>query len=118
MRWTKIAEVRDSAERGLVADCRFWLWESLSPGQGPSFPQNIAQQNSSGASFTWTAPSQTTVDIFRHGTVPGAAGTGSAARYDSSGGKIGYNVLYFDGHVAPFATGDEAYRAQRMRFPN
>lgn len=116
--WYKVSQIRNSADRGLVADCRFWLWESASPGAGPTFPQNITAQNASGASYTWTGSSQTTVDIFRHGKEPGASGTGSSSVFANSGGSISYNVLYFDGHVAPTSVGDEAYRAQRMRFPN
>jgi len=53
--WFKVSQIRTSANRGLVADCRFWLWESASPGAGPSFPQNITQQPAVAARLASTA---------------------------------------------------------------
>jgi prepilin-type processing-associated H-X9-DG protein len=63
------------------------------------------------------AAGQTLVDIFRHGTKPALAQTGASALYQDSGGKIAYNMLYCDGHVAESSIAVDAYKAARMHFP-
>jgi len=119
-RWFKAIEYTKPAQRGLVADSSFWLYESRTAAVAESgYPPNITKQVAVGASNLWTAPSQTTVDLFRHGTAPPVGGgSGSSTVYADSGGTIKYNILYCDGHVDSNSTAPEAYRACRQRFPN
>jgi prepilin-type processing-associated H-X9-DG protein len=56
---------------------------------------------------------ETSIDIYRHGKYPNAQGDVFA----KGGGKIAFNVLYCDGHVATCVHGGDAYRATRMKFP-
>jgi prepilin-type processing-associated H-X9-DG protein len=118
-RWFKSTEYTRPAQRGLVADCAFWVWESETAAVDPvNYPPNITNQVAVGASNLWTAQSQTTVDLFRHGKTPSVQGAGINTVYASNGGTIRYNILYCDGHVDSQSTAPEAYRACRQRFPN
>ena len=69
---------------------------------------------------------QTTFDYYRHGTYPGMIATytspsgtfGSGGPcFDPRGGKVSYNILYWDGHAASSNDRTEAYRSVRMRYP-
>ena len=105
-RWT------NPGERMLLADSRFWLAQSSRPpGIGPWPPSVTAQPLVLNANSTLGGV--TMVDIFRHGKPPPVEGNAFSIR----GGKVGYNVLYADGHVASQSDGKEAYRSQRMKFP-
>lgn len=104
------------AERMLLADSKFWLAQSGAAPSGTSWPpavvnQPVLENNSAGYGDDTR---ETIIDIYRHGTYPKKLGT----KYDARGGKIRFNILYCDGHVAT-TTGSarEAYRAIRMKFP-
>jgi len=120
-RWFKQTDYTRPAQRGLVADTTFYMLESRtvgSPTDDPSkFPQNVVTQNAVGASNLWQVPGQTTVDLFRHGKPADTKGSGSSTVYSDSGGTVGYNMLYCDGHVEAQNQAKEAYRAMRQRFP-
>jgi prepilin-type processing-associated H-X9-DG protein len=57
---------------------------------------------------------QTMVDLYRHGKPPSSDGT----NFDKNSGKVGYNMLFCDGHVGEFSDGAMAYKGLRMRFPD
>jgi prepilin-type N-terminal cleavage/methylation domain-containing protein/prepilin-type processing-associated H-X9-DG protein len=105
-----------ASEKALVTDSRFWLAESLNPPANGPYPPSIVSQENINNSNTYTPgrSDQTTVDVYRHGKYPGM---GSGTTFDPWGGKIGFNVLYADGHVATSSEGREAYRCIRMKFP-
>jgi prepilin-type N-terminal cleavage/methylation domain-containing protein/prepilin-type processing-associated H-X9-DG protein len=108
------------AERMLVADSKFWVAQANRPPATGPWPMAVTPQpiysNQAGhpatdqqfASFT------TCVDIYRHGKTPK---TVANYRFDPTGGKIAYNILYADGHVSGATDGREAYRSTRMKFP-
>jgi len=106
---------KNGANRCVVADSRFWASESNPPPALTTFPPAVAPQSNVNSGLTYTANNQTMVDIYRHGKRPGP---GPAANtVDPYGGKIAFNMLYADGHVATATRGDEAYKALRMKFP-
>jgi prepilin-type processing-associated H-X9-DG protein len=120
-RWFKQTDYTRPAERGLVADTTFYMFESRTVGSptddASKYPQNIVKQSAVGASNLWQVPGQTTVDLFRHGKAPGTEGSGSSTLYNDSSGSVGFNMLYCDGHVESLSQAKEAYRALRQRFP-
>jgi prepilin-type processing-associated H-X9-DG protein len=79
-----------------------------------SYPQGVAPQSSLVRNLTYTGPNQTLVDMYRHGTMPPVIGSNTV---DPARGKIAFNVLYCDGHVATSNSGQEAYKTLRMKFP-
>lgn len=117
--WFKQTQFTKPAQRGLVADTKWYFWESQTPGKvtdSPgSFPQNITTQGigiNPGA--LWPVSGCTTVDLWRHGKYPSTTG---ATTFDAGSGTVNYNLLYCDGHVDSVTAASEAYRAQRQRFP-
>jgi prepilin-type processing-associated H-X9-DG protein len=100
------------AERCLVADSVYWLVESerVDPATGM-----VGQGDLSNGSATFFVTGSTTIDAYRHGKYPPRA---SGTQFKLDGGKILFNILYVDGHVAGSADRPEAFRATRMRYPN
>jgi prepilin-type N-terminal cleavage/methylation domain-containing protein len=105
--------LRDGSQRALIGDSRFWLAESNPPPATGPWPSGITQQ-AWFVNTTYTGTNQTLIDIYRHGKLPAAAGGDKVA---ASGGKIAFNILYSDSHVATSSNGQEAYKALRMKFP-
>ena len=83
------------------------------------YPQPILSNSSlDGATAHQFDAFTSCVDIYRHGKYPGLISfNGGPFFFDPSAGKVGYNVLYADGHVATATDGREAYRSIRMKFP-
>jgi len=113
--WTR------SSERLLLADSKFWLASAEYVAPRASYyscvnPQPIIANSST---FLATAVAHqfdagtTVVDIYRHGKYPSIAGY----LFSPVGGKIAYNILYADGHVATSSEGVDAYKSIRMKFP-
>jgi prepilin-type N-terminal cleavage/methylation domain-containing protein/prepilin-type processing-associated H-X9-DG protein len=116
--WYKSKAWTHAADRMLVSDSKFWVSYSAAPPAGPwpaaVYAQPIVENSSAGVPGTY----QTFTDLYRHGKRPGWAGSPyPAGTYDPNGGKIAYNILYCDGHVAAQADGREAYKSIRMKFP-
>jgi prepilin-type processing-associated H-X9-DG protein len=110
---------RNSAERALVADSRFWVVESDQVPNLGSYPPGIVPQSNINNVNTYSpgVQGQTLVDIYRHGDYPKVSG-GVNGTFDPAGGKIGFNILYCDGHVSTSNDAKNAYLATRQRFPN
>lgn len=108
---------KPASEKAVVADSRFWMIEScMPPDSGPYPPAVVSQENfNNSRTYTPGRSDQTMIDIYRHGKYPKIMpGT---TTFDPRGGKIAFNILYADGHVATATDGREAYRAIRMKFP-
>jgi prepilin-type N-terminal cleavage/methylation domain-containing protein/prepilin-type processing-associated H-X9-DG protein len=58
-------------------------------------------------------PGGSNIDRYRHGKYPPRSGTSFTVR----GGKIGYNILYVDGHAVTANSYRDGYKAIRMRYP-
>ena len=113
--WYKLKAWTRPAERALLADSRFWLIEA----QAAPLSKVIPGQGTFSNATTWSASDggnggQTTFDFYRHGSYPKKI---ENDRFSPNGGKISYNVLFADGHVANLVLREEAYRIARMRFP-
>jgi prepilin-type processing-associated H-X9-DG protein len=104
-----------SSERALVTDGRFWQAFSH---QLPStvFPPQSTINNSFTDTPGISPPTQTWVDVYRHGKYPRPHQTIPDA-FSQLGGIVAYNILYCDGHVDKASTQEAAYRSIRMRFP-
>ncbi len=106
----QVAWQRHGTERLLISDSIFWLVESTKPRTDGTYPGQV-QLSASGAIY---ATNGTTVDWYRHGKYPTRLSTGFFAE---TGGKVGYNILYADGHAATASDKSESYKAARLRFP-
>ena len=114
---------RQSANRMLFSDSRFWLVESRPAPADGSFPEQSQINNF--YTFTTDSTPQTLVDVYRHGKYPpvGTAGTattitGATGTFARSGGKVAYNIVYADGHVQGCNDQRPAYESIRQRYPN
>ena len=101
------------ATRMLLADSKLYIVEQLRLDTGAAFP---GQEVKMGAPYSSPALfGQSYYDWHRHGAKPPVlAGT---TRFEGKGGKVAFNILYCDGHVATAITKEEGYRAIRQRFP-
>lgn len=103
---------RKGATRALVADSRFWLAESGQVASTGVIVDQLAEVNVNGPAAA------STIFFWRHGKLPASSGTQSGVPvYPATKGKIGYNILYCDNHVATATEPQEAYRSIRMKFP-
>jgi prepilin-type N-terminal cleavage/methylation domain-containing protein/prepilin-type processing-associated H-X9-DG protein len=108
------------SERALLTDSKFWLAQANRPPTTPTYPPAVTAQPILANSTALAATAHqfdagtTVVDIYRHGVYPRIY---NSFYYYPNGGKIAFNILYCDGHVATANTGDVAYRALRMKFP-
>jgi prepilin-type N-terminal cleavage/methylation domain-containing protein/prepilin-type processing-associated H-X9-DG protein len=111
--YKQVVWAKDGAERCLVADCVFWLAESeyVLPPNGITAMGDLTN---GGATFFQLG--QSTIDVYRHGKYPGHSAT--PGLFQNTGGKVVYNILYVDGHVAGTNDRVVAYQSMRMRYPN
>jgi prepilin-type N-terminal cleavage/methylation domain-containing protein/prepilin-type processing-associated H-X9-DG protein len=112
-RWYKQKQYTRPAERALVGDCRAYVLEAFAATNSAAIAGQ-ADLTSPGTTF-WAGPSQgeTSYDFYRHGKYPRRIGS----IFDTTGGKILYNILYADGHVSGVVTREEGIKSARMRFP-
>jgi prepilin-type N-terminal cleavage/methylation domain-containing protein/prepilin-type processing-associated H-X9-DG protein len=101
----------------LLADNRFFSMEQI-PLINPNAVESDLPGQSWNMALTYTTnpgqPGENTFDIYRHGKYPDR---GSGNGFKKDGGKVAFNVLYVDGHVATEITKVAAYKAIRQRFP-
>jgi len=108
-KWYKIMQVTRPAERAFLGDAWYYYLKAPTAPTNPLPPQPTLVIGN-GEPLT---PGATTYDFYRHGTYPKVVSGG----FDPNGGKIGYNILYFDGHVAKSVDKLDAYKSLRMRYP-
>lgn len=110
--WFRATQWTRPSERLLLADGKFWNVEQLVMTTGTQLP---GQEGNMGITYSSPAlPGQNGLDCYRHGKPPGVE---SGTRWKAQGGKVAYNILYCDGHVATSNDRIDGYRAIRQRFP-
>jgi prepilin-type processing-associated H-X9-DG protein len=100
----------------LSGDALFWLLEAQQPRVDAAGKVDVGQQDTKNNTVTYGGPDasfQTTADWYRHGKYPSLNGP----QFTSKGGKVSYNLLYCDGHVAQASDKADTYKGIRMRFP-
>jgi prepilin-type processing-associated H-X9-DG protein len=112
-KWYKINQVTRQAERAFLGDSYYYFLKAPTmPSPAVASDSDLPGQPTLSVNGTVTA-GQSTYDYYRHGSYPRANG----ATFESKGGKISYNILYFDGHVAKAVTRGEGIVSLRMRWP-
>lgn len=107
---------RMGAQRILLADSNSWAAEA---GRMPPTITTIPTQfigESYVSYFGPMAQPRTYIDLFRHGKLPQVI-SGTPSFTMNSGGKVAFNALFADGHVALQSDKRDAWRGLRMRFP-
>jgi prepilin-type processing-associated H-X9-DG protein len=110
-KWYKISQITKPAERAFLGDAWYYFLKApTAPGSIAGIPGQPLMTISAGDRL---ATGATTFDFYRHGAYPKSNGS----TFEVNGGKLAYNILYFDGHVAKAVDKVDAYKALRMRFP-
>jgi prepilin-type N-terminal cleavage/methylation domain-containing protein len=130
-KWYKLSQITRPTERAFLADANYLY---LQAWKAPVWPKNAALPEGpppqatiptdESAPYTSGVNGQNTFDVYRHGIYPPATtysgkwgNSGSATVFDPRKGKVSYNVLFFEGHVANMTDRESAYRVVRMRYP-
>jgi prepilin-type N-terminal cleavage/methylation domain-containing protein/prepilin-type processing-associated H-X9-DG protein len=132
--WYKLTQIKMPAQRCFLADAaglqlEAWKWPAGAVPANISVtppPQGMIPALANQSMYTAGVDGQTTFDYYRHGVYPrmtsytappGPAFGGGGPCFDPKGGKVSYNILYFDGHAVSTTDRTEAYRSVRMRWP-
>jgi prepilin-type N-terminal cleavage/methylation domain-containing protein/prepilin-type processing-associated H-X9-DG protein len=103
----KITQWTHPAERMLLVDANLWLLSfEACDAQGDFSPQYATRTQN-------FLPGSSNIDRYRHGKVPPRVGN----TFKLTGGRVGYNILYVDGHASTVHSYQDGYRAVRMRYP-
>jgi prepilin-type processing-associated H-X9-DG protein len=116
--WYKRTSITHQDQRALSGDCNDYAIEARAWTGTGTFPQlkthydSVMYARADGANGA-IVPA-TTFDYYRHGTLPPVQNGGVHGFYNSYGGTVNFNILYFDGHVANVGDRREAYHSIRM----
>lgn len=120
-KWYRVSQIKMPGQRCFLADDTYimlsaWQHPPIVPaGRMPDLPgQGLLPTSGGLRSWDSGQQGQSSFDYYRHGVYPSVAGTA----FNAKGGKVSYNILYFDGHVANTNDRGDAFRAVRMRYPN
>jgi prepilin-type N-terminal cleavage/methylation domain-containing protein/prepilin-type processing-associated H-X9-DG protein len=102
---------RAGSQRCLVADSLYWEVESQAVPANGVLAGQADLSNTTAAGNAAFGAANTLADAYRHGKYPAKAGV----IYRPEGGKVAFNILYCDGHVATASDRTEAYRSTRMK---
>ena len=135
--WYQLSRISMADQRCFMADATTLFLECWqAPNEGcinspANFippPQNVFSTSTAGQTAYSASGStgQNSFDNYRHGVYPplatgwkNAGGSSfSGTCFAQAGGKVAYNILYFDGHVQQCNDRTQAYRSIRMRYPN
>ena len=110
--WPSFKDYGPSAERCLVVEANLWLLWLV----GTDSSHNVSAQISYNTAYLigWTTPGWNNIDRYRHGKYPPIRPDGY---YDPTKGRVQYNMLYADGHVATLLSIADGFRAIQMREP-
>jgi prepilin-type N-terminal cleavage/methylation domain-containing protein/prepilin-type processing-associated H-X9-DG protein len=131
--WYKMTQIKMPAQRCFLADAaalELEVWEWTVPANFPNLvppPEGkLPTKKNDPNSIKTGVPGQTTCDYYRHGTYPKTVPSGTqftpwgacnAPTFDWKGGKVSYNILFFDGHAATSNDRTDIFRTVRMRWP-
>ena len=115
-KWWRINQISRAAERCFLADTYHIFLEAPQTVTLPLPGQKFLPTGGGFAAFNSGVQGQCTFDFYRHGKYPGK-NPGTNGDFDPNGGKVAFNILYFDGHVAKSVDRAEGYKSIRMRFP-
>jgi len=114
--WVKAVKYTRPADRGLVADAWNWRVKVRPKPANNDWPGQPAWDAiNTFTSDAGTDRNQTLVDVFRHGAFPKRVP--GVRRYEATGGKVGFNVLFCDGHVITYKDQEGGYDPFRMGNP-
>jgi prepilin-type N-terminal cleavage/methylation domain-containing protein/prepilin-type processing-associated H-X9-DG protein len=106
--WFKFTQYRNPAQRAMIGDSENWeLFAKGVPAADGTMQPQLAW------TYSISTDANNTTEVYRHGKYPTIVG----ANYSSTGGRVAFNLLYCDGHVATVSDRAESYRSLRMRFP-
>jgi prepilin-type N-terminal cleavage/methylation domain-containing protein/prepilin-type processing-associated H-X9-DG protein len=116
MRWAqtyegkhyKITQWTHAGERMLLVDANLWILGFI-----PADNTHTIAQQQVGRGLNQLAGGSN-IDRYRHGRYPPNNGS---TYLESKGGRVGYNILYVDGHAVTSESYKDGYRAVRMRDP-
>ncbi|HEY1684388.1 MAG TPA: prepilin-type N-terminal cleavage/methylation domain-containing protein [Tepidisphaeraceae bacterium] len=130
--WYQLSSITYPSQRCFLADASYnqlLCWSN--PVQGGSGPVNrqtgtpipppqCVLKSAAGDPFSGgagNADGQNAFDCYRHGVYPNVITYNGGMAYSTSGGKVAYNILYYDGHVQQSNDRADAYRSVRLRYP-
>lgn len=125
-KWYKLSSISHPSQRAFLADSTYlallcWSTVAAPPGKYVAPPPQCTLPTGETVPFSSgsasTANGQNAFDCYRHGKYPGTVSFGGGQAFNPNGGKVSYNILYFDGHVANTTDRADAYRSVRMRYP-
>jgi prepilin-type N-terminal cleavage/methylation domain-containing protein/prepilin-type processing-associated H-X9-DG protein len=129
--WYQLSSIKYPSQRAFLADGTYnqlLCWSNpVQGGSGPinkqpavTIPPQCTLRTSAGDPFSagsGVADGQNAFDCYRHGVYPNVIKYNGGNAYSTSGGKVAYNILYFDGHVQQSNDRADAYRSVRLRYP-
>jgi prepilin-type N-terminal cleavage/methylation domain-containing protein/prepilin-type processing-associated H-X9-DG protein len=116
-KWYRMTQITRPADRCFLADCYHLFLAAPYGSTSPVAAQTLlptTSQNNPAFSDASGASGQCTFDWYRHGKYPGPGFSGA---FDTKGGSVAYNILYFDGHVSKSVDKTDGYRSIRLRYP-
>ena len=115
--WPSYKDFSPASDRCLVIECTLWLlfFGPSDPNTHVVAPQPATATANSDIAVSkgWGTAGVNNIDRYRHGKYPGINGQ----YFDDKGGRVGYNILYADGHVATATSIAEGFKAIQMRNP-
>lgn len=134
-KWYKLTQITLQSQRCFMADNTALFLECWMPPNAQAVkgnyvppPQNILPAYGGAGYQTSGISGQNSFDCYRHGVYPpviakwsdpSSSGDGSGGPvFAQTGGKVAYNILYYDGHVQESFDRADAYKSVRLRYPN
>ena len=113
-KWYRMTQISRAGERAFLGDAWYYYLKASKMTATVATTADLPGQPAMSLNNGSNLPSNcTTYDFYRHGSYPRLSGTS----FEATGGRVSFNILYFDGHAAAAVDRSEGYRSIRMRFP-